>query len=78
MRLRKTVDVRDAGGHLAELLTEASRGTEVILTEGGRESARLVPIPQQPERVPGLHHGTIDTTPDFDAPLPDGFWTGAP
>lgn len=28
------------------------------------------------KRVPGLHAGAIQTTEDFDAPLPDEFWAG--
>jgi hypothetical protein len=28
------------------------------------------------QRVAGLHNGSIWISPDFDAPLPDNFWTG--
>ncbi len=32
----------------------------------------------EPERrVPGLHAGSITTTADFDAPLPDELWVGS-
>lgn len=27
-------------------------------------------------RIPGLHTGSIEIAPDFDAPLPDEFWLG--
>jgi hypothetical protein len=27
-------------------------------------------------RIPALHAGSIEITPDFDAPLPDKFWLG--
>lgn len=40
--------------------------------------ARFVPPTAAVPRVAGLHAGTISVAPDFDAPLPDEFWTGAP
>ncbi len=30
------------------------------------------------QRIPGLHRGAIEIADDFDAPLPDEFWAGAP
>ena len=73
----KRVDVREAQMHLRELLALASAGTEVIIVEDGMPRARLVPTASlsQP-RVPGLHTGAIWTSDDFDAPLPEDFWTG--
>lgn len=75
----KIVDVGEAQMHLTELLSLVVAGTEVILTEGSKPLARLVPItaPIAP-RVAGLHPGAIGTSEDFDAPLPDDFWLGAP
>jgi prevent-host-death family protein len=74
----KTVDVQDAQHQLSDLLAQVAAGTEIILTEDHQPRARLVPIaPPIPRRVPGLHAGSMITTPDFDAPLPDDFWTGA-
>jgi hypothetical protein len=29
-----------------------------------------------PQRIPGLHTGTVWMSDDFDAPLPDEFWLG--
>ena len=47
--------------------------------EGNTPLARIVPItePSTP-RVAGLHPGAIRTSEDFDEPLSEDFWTGAP
>lgn len=75
----KTVDVHEAQAHFAALLALVSTGTEIILTAGNTPLARIVPMagPLAP-RVAGLHPGAIWTSEDFDAPLPEDFWTGAP
>ena len=75
--MTKTVDIRDAQSQLPELLSLALKGDEVIIAEGDRPVARLVPIKQtgQP-RVPDLHRGEIWMSDDFDEPLPDEFWLG--
>jgi len=49
-------------------------GVEWILTDGMTPVARLVPISA---RIAGMHPGAIWTSPDFDEPLPDVFWTGS-
>lgn len=57
------------------------RGTDAdtLLQQVVREAlARLAPpeaVPP-PRRVLGLHAGQIWVSDDFDAPLPDEFWTG--
>ena len=73
----RTIEIREAQFHLAELLDQADSGTEIILTLEDHPRARLVPImPSTSQRVPGLHAGSMTTSPDFDAPLPDEFWAG--
>jgi len=72
------VDIRELRDRLEEWVSFASAGEEVIVTEGDIPRARLVPVTTGAPRVPGLHVGAIQTTDDFDAPLPDGFWLGAP
>jgi len=74
----KTVDVHEAQTHLVELLSLVTAGTEIILTEGSTPLARIVPMAGVAPRVAGLHPGAIWTSEDFDDPLPDEFWTGAP
>lgn len=75
----KTIDIQEAQRQLPELVSLVVAGAEVILTEGPTPLVRLVPIASpHPARVAGLHPGAITTTDDFDAPLPDEFWLGAP
>jgi antitoxin (DNA-binding transcriptional repressor) of toxin-antitoxin stability system len=75
----KTVDVHEAQTHLVELLSLVSAGTEIILTEGNTPLARIVPLGGvTTPRIAGLHPGVIWTSEDFDEPLPEEFWTGAP
>lgn len=69
----QTIDVNKAPTDLKRLLSLVAEGTEVVLTEGDRPVARLVPIGK---RVAGLHSGAIWTSEDFDEPLPEEFWTG--
>jgi antitoxin (DNA-binding transcriptional repressor) of toxin-antitoxin stability system len=75
----KTVDVQEAQTCLVELLSLVSAGIEIILTEGSTPLARIVPLGgTTTPRVAGLHPGAIWTSEDFDEPLPEEFWTGAP
>ncbi|MBA2244970.1 MAG: toxin-antitoxin (TA) system antitoxin [Gemmatimonadetes bacterium] len=75
----ETVDIREAQARLPELVSLAEAGTEVILVRNETPLVRLVPVSQPSSgRVPGLHAGAISTSNDFDAPLPDEFWTGRP
>jgi antitoxin (DNA-binding transcriptional repressor) of toxin-antitoxin stability system len=56
--MTKTVDVEEAKGQLPELVSLALEGNEVIISEGDKPVARLVPIPQTGrKRVMGLHRG---------------------
>ncbi len=71
-----TIDIRELPTRLGDALAVVSSGQEVLLTEGTTPRARLVPCGSQGPRVPGLHAGSIQTTADFDAPLPDEFWAG--
>jgi len=74
----QTVTLQDAQTRLAELLNQALAGNDIIITEGDKPVARLVPIAQsnRPRRVAGLQRGQMWTSDDFDAPLPDEFWNG--
>jgi antitoxin (DNA-binding transcriptional repressor) of toxin-antitoxin stability system len=75
--MTKTVDIRDAQAQLPELLSLALKGDEVIISEGDKPVARLVPIERTGQtRVPDLHKGEIWTSDDFDERLPDEFWLG--
>ena len=75
----KTVDVHEAQAQLVELLSLVTAGTEIIITEGNTPMARIVPITgANKPRAAGLHPGAIWASDDFDEPLPEEFWTGAP
>ncbi len=74
-----TIDVRDPKTQLPRLLALVAEGNEVILTDGAKALARIVPVEGEQgrlQRVPDLFPGAIWTSEDFDEPLPDEFWTG--
>jgi len=70
----RRIDIKEAQARLQELLSQMVSGVEWILTDGMTPVARLVPISA---RTAGMHPGAIWTSPDFDEPLPDVFWTGS-
>ena len=71
------IEVRELPVRLSEMLSLAAAGTEVIVTDGSVPRARLVPLSAPGQaRVPGLHPGAMQAADDFDAPLPEEFWTG--
>lgn len=71
-----TVDIAKNPAQLDELLALTSQGTEVIIARGDQTLARLVPVAPLKPRIGNLNPGSITTTEDFDAPLPDEFWLG--
>jgi antitoxin (DNA-binding transcriptional repressor) of toxin-antitoxin stability system len=74
-----TLSIAEAEGKLAQLLEMAQAGHDVIIEDAHRGMARLVPvrkIPSQGSRIFGLHEGETWVSDDFDAPLPDSFWSG--
>ena len=73
-----TIDIQDLPARFEEALRLAASGHEVIVLDAGTPRARLVPVAEAGERVPGLHAGAMQPTDDFDAPLPDEFWAGRP
>ena len=76
--MTQTVSIDEAKNRLQDLLELASEGNEVIITDGGKPLARLVPIAssKNSKRIAGLNRGKIWISNDFDAPLPDEFWNG--
>ena len=70
------IDVQELPSRFTEMLKLASTGTEVIVTEGNVPYAKLLPLAAGQTRIPGLHAGAWTIADDFDAPLPDDFWTG--
>lgn len=71
-----TIDIGKTPILLADLLSLASQGTEVIIAQDDKNLARLVPMVQQKPRIGNLNPDSIVTSDDFDAALPDEFWLG--
>jgi prevent-host-death family protein len=66
------IDLSDARAELAELVQQATRGEDVILTDGGTPIAKIVPIGHaRGPREFGSAKGLIHMADDFDAPLDD-------
>ncbi|MFO1434549.1 MAG: toxin-antitoxin (TA) system antitoxin [Candidatus Competibacteraceae bacterium] len=77
--LTKQVDVQNSPINLHDLLILVQEGNEVILTKGANPLARVIPITSSSTpRKAGLHPGAIQTSEDFDEPLPEEFWVGTP
>jgi antitoxin (DNA-binding transcriptional repressor) of toxin-antitoxin stability system len=76
----KIVTVQEAEGHLLELIGLVEQGEEVVITCDDQPKVKLVPLVKPPQkRVFGQHRGLVWMNPDFDDPLPDGFWlSGSP
>ena len=72
-----TIDVQDAQTQLMQLLTLALRGGDVVIAKDNVPLVRLVPVkPQKKARTAGMHKGAMRMSEDFNAPLPDEFWSG--
>jgi antitoxin (DNA-binding transcriptional repressor) of toxin-antitoxin stability system len=77
LMITRTVDVAEAQSQLPALIELALAGNEVVIAEGDKPLARLVPVARlRNKRVAGLNRGTIWVSEDFDDPLPDEFWSG--
>ena len=79
----KTVDVTKSTS-LKNLVTLANQEDEVVLTQGDKPVAKVLPIASEEKtpngasnrRILGLHKGAWTVSEDFDDPLPDKFWLG--
>lgn len=72
MALReRSIELRQAQAHLAELVHEVAGGKEVVLTEDGEPVARIIPISRaKPGPCEfGSARGQISMSEDFDEPL---------
>jgi len=64
--------VSDAQAQFKDIVHRVVGGVHVILSENRIPVAHLLPVGV---RMAGLHAGAISTSDDFDAPMPDDFWT---
>lgn len=73
-----TIDIKELPQLLQEQLASLALSEEITIYDGSNLRARLIPIPapvtMKRQLVPNLHPGAIETSPDFDEPLPDQFW----
>jgi len=76
----ETWNVHKAKTHLSTLIDRALRGEDVVISRANRPVVRLVALePAARRRTPGLGAATgFWMSPDFDDPLPESFWFGAP
>jgi antitoxin (DNA-binding transcriptional repressor) of toxin-antitoxin stability system len=73
----KTVTKQDIYSDLDGVVALLKEGTEIILVENDKPVIRLALVDEKPRgRTPGLLPGSMQTTDDFDEPLPDEFWLG--
>lgn len=73
----QTINIEKVEKQLAELLEIVAQDGEIVIAQNGKPLARLEPVSRtKKKRVAGLNRGTIWTSEDFDAPLPDDFWLG--
>jgi prevent-host-death family protein len=66
------IDIAEALMHMPQLIDEASRGEEVIITKNNQPIVKLVPIllpKQERSSLFGIDKGLIAISDDFDEPL---------
>ena len=75
--MTRTIDIAEARSHFDELLSAAAGGVEIVIVKDQRPVVRLVRVPvPSTKRTAGLGRGEVWIGEDFDAPLPDDYWTG--
>ncbi|MEW6380157.1 MAG: toxin-antitoxin (TA) system antitoxin [bacterium] len=75
--MTKTVNIDEVQTQLSKILSLVTAGNEIIIAEGDKLVAKIVPILPHPQtRIAGLNKGKIWVSDDFDEPLPDQFWVG--
>lgn len=70
--MTRHVTLKEFADQLPELMKRAGQGDEIVIDEGGKTMARVVPETKvlQP-REPGGAEGLIKMADDFNAPLSD-------
>jgi antitoxin (DNA-binding transcriptional repressor) of toxin-antitoxin stability system len=73
----KTLELMIQPPSLEAVLELAAQEAGVVLTKSGQPVAQVIPLAQPAkQRIAPLHPGAMETSDDFDAPLPDEFWLG--
>jgi len=66
------VNIHEAKTHFSKLISQASKGEEIIIARAGKPVAKLVALEMpKKSRKPGSAKGLITMSDDFDAPLPN-------
>jgi antitoxin (DNA-binding transcriptional repressor) of toxin-antitoxin stability system len=67
------VDLKDGPQQLLDLVDEASRSGEIVLTHQGKAVAKIIPLRRaRAPRQPGSARGMVHMADDFDA-TPEDF-----
>jgi len=73
----KTIELLITPPSLEAVLEWARNEAGVVLTRSGQPVAQVIPLgPPAQQRISPLHPDAMETSGDFDAPLPDDFWLG--
>ena len=64
------MNVHEAKTHFLRLLERAHQGEEIVVAKAGKPYAKLVPLDERKERIPGIAKGRV--TDAFFEPLPPG------
>ncbi|MBN3963484.1 prevent-host-death protein [Nostoc sp. NMS8] len=74
----KNIDIQQISISISDLLSlMPDDNTEIILTNGDKPFAKVIPIASVQEKIipkAGLNLGAMVMSDDFDEPLPDDFW----
>jgi prevent-host-death family protein len=68
---KSVYNVHEAKTQLSRLLERAHGGEEIILAKAGTPYAKLVPLDEGRDRIPGQLRGRIVLSDDFFEPLPE-------
>lgn len=72
-----TVSIHEAKTHLSRLIKDVLAGKEVVVANGKKPVARI--IPWEPVKTPKRELGWLaHTAPSENDPLEDGFWDPLP
>lgn len=63
------INIHEAKTHFSKLLARIHAGEEIVIAKAGKPYAKLIPIKQAKERIPGIAEGKV--TDAFFEPLPE-------
>ena len=64
------MNVHEARTHFSRLLERAHQGEEIVVAKAGKPYAKLVPLDERKERIPGIAKGRV-TDAFFEPLLPE-------